>query len=136
MAYYVDEDTDEQVAIERSSLVDIPIFKRDTKFEQRVYSTFCDVYMTLPYIIYKRTLYMLAYAEFETSRLAYSRLMAEEKRITGGGCITPYDEDICVDLGDIYCMGWEEFGITIDQTKAKAFYDRAGVDGYSLLDEE
>ncbi len=124
--HFVDEDTGEQITIERSEWVDVPVFKRDANFEQRVCEAFGDVYMELPYILYKRILYMFAYTELDTSRWAYNRLMAEEKRITADNSITPYDEDICEELGYIYSNGWEEFGISIDSAKAKAFYDRAG----------
>ncbi|MBR5511792.1 MAG: hypothetical protein IKU50_06245 [Bacteroidaceae bacterium] len=130
--HFVAEDTGEQVAIERTSIEDVPLFKRDAKFEQRVYETFCDVYMELPYILYKRILYMIAYTPLDTARLAYSRLVAEEKRIESGGCRTPYDEDICEELGYIYSSGWEEFGISIDHTKAKVFYNRAGMPEFGL----
>ena len=134
--YFVADDTGEQVAIERSSIENVPLFKRDAKFEQRVCEAFCDVYMELPYILYKRILYMLAYTPLDTSQLAYNRLMAEEKRIEGGACITPYDDVICGELGEIYCSGWDEFGVSIDRAKAKVFYDRAGEPDYGLMDEE
>jgi hypothetical protein len=132
--HFVDEDTGEQVAIERSEWVDVPVFKKDTKFELRVCEAFCDVYMELSYILFKRILYMLAYTPLDTSLFAYNRLMAEEKRLTNDVTITPYDEVICEELGHIYSGGWDEFGISVDEARAKAFYDRAWMLGYDPYD--
>ena len=123
---FFDEETNEEVTIEQTLLTDVPLFEWDAEFEQRVYNSFCHVYMELPYEEYFKVYGMLGYTRLNTEEQNYNRLMAELKRIESG-VAAYYDEDIYMELGDIYSGGWEKFGISIDQAKAKFFYDRAGV---------
>ena len=131
---FFDEETNEEVSIERTLLTDIPLFEYDADFEQRVFKRFCDVYMELPYEEYYKVYGMLGYTKLSTQEQSYNRLMAELKRIESG-MTAYYDEDIYMELGDIYREGWEKFGFFIDRQKAKEYYKKADFD-YDPLDDE
>lgn len=131
---FFDEETNEEIAIERTLLTDIPLFEYDAEFEQRVFNRFCDVYMELPYEEYYKVYGMLGYTKLSTEEQSYNRLMAELKRIESG-VPAYYDEDIYMELGDIYREGWEKFGFFIDRQKAKEYYKKANFD-YDPLDDE
>ncbi len=131
---FFDEETNEEISIERTLLTDIPLFEWDADFEQRVFNNFCDVYMELPYEEYFKVYGMLGYTNLNTEEQNYNRLMAELKRIESG-VVAYYDEDIYMELGDIYREGWEKFGISIDKQKAKEYYKKANFD-YDPLDDE
>ena len=131
---FFDEETNEEVSIERTLLTDIPLFEYDADFEQRVFNRFCDVYMELPYEEYYKIYGMLGYTKLSTQEQSYNRLMAELKRIESG-VPAYYDEDIYMELGDIYREGWEKFGFFIDRQKAKEYYIKANFD-YDPLDDE
>ena len=131
---FFDEETNEEVSIERTLLTDIPLFEYDADFEQRVFNRFCDVYMDLPYEEYYKVYGILGYTKLSTQEQSYNRLMAEQKRIESG-VTAYYDEDIYMELGDIYREGWEKFGFFIDRHKAKEYYKKADFD-YDPLDDE
>ena len=131
---FFDEETNEEVSIERTLLTDIPLFEYDADFEQRVFNRFCDVYMELPYEEYYKVYGMLGYTKLSTQEQSYNRMMAELKRIESG-VAAYYDEDIYMELGDIYREGWEKFGFFIDRQKAKEYYIKANFD-YDPLDDE
>ena len=131
---FFDEETNEEVSIARTLLTDIPLFEYDAEFEQRVFNRFCDVYMELPYEEYYKIYGMLGYTKLSTQEQSYNRLMAELKRIESG-VAAYYDEDIYMELGDIYREGWEKFGFFIDRQKAKEYYIKANFD-YDPLDDE
>ena len=131
---FFDEDTNEEVSIARTLLTDIPLFEFDADFEQRVFKKFCDVYMELPYEEYYKVYGILGYTKLSTQEQSYNRLMAELKRIESG-VTAYYDEDIYMELGDIYREGWEKFGFFIDRQKAKEYYKKADFD-YNPLDDE
>ena len=131
---FFDEETNEEITIERTLLTDIPLFEFDADFEQRVFKKFCDVYMELPYEEYYKVYGMLGYTKLSTQEQSYNRLMAEQKRIESG-VTAYYDEDIYMELGDIYREGWEKFGFFIDRQKAKEYYKKADFD-YDPLDDE
>ena len=131
---FFDEETNEEISIERTLLTDIPLFEYDADFEQRVFNRFCDVYMELPYEEYYKVYGMLGYTKLSTQEQSYNRLMAELKRIESG-VAAYYDEDIYMELGDIYREGWEKFGFFIDRQKAKEYYIKANFD-YDPLDDE
>ncbi|MBO7302016.1 MAG: hypothetical protein J6U58_04830 [Bacteroidaceae bacterium] len=131
---FFDEETNEEVSIERTLLTDIPLFEYDADFEQRVFNRFCDVYMDLPYEEYYKVYGILGYTKLSTQEQSYNRLMAELKRIESG-VAAYYDEDIYMELGDIYREGWEKFGFFIDRQKAKEYYIKANFD-YDPLDDE
>ena len=131
---FFDEETNEEITIERTLLTDIPLFEFDADFEQRVFKKFCDVYMELPYEEYYKVYGMLGYTKLSTQEQSYNRLMAELKRIESG-VTAYYDEDIYMELGDIYREGWEKFGFFIDRQKAKEYYKKADFD-YDPLDDE
>lgn len=131
---FFDEETNEEISIERTLLTDIPLFEYDAEFEQRVFKRFCDVYMELPYEEYYKVYGMLGYTKLSTQEQSYNRLMAELKRIESG-VAAYYDEDIYMELGDIYREGWEKFGFFIDRQKAKEYYIKANFD-YDPLDDE
>ena len=131
---FFDEETNEEVTIEQTLLTDIPLFELDAEFEQRVYNSFCDVYMELPYEEYFKVYGMLGYTRLNTEEQHYNRLMAELKRIESG-VAAYYDEDIYMELGDIYSGGWEKFGISIDKQKAREYYKKANFD-YDTFDDE
>ena len=131
---FFDEETNEEIPIERTLLTDIPLFEYDAEFEQRVFNRFCDVYMDLPYEEYYKVYGMLGYTKLSTQEQSYNRLMAELKRIESG-VTAYYDEDIYMEFGDIYREGWEQFGFFIDRQKAKEYYKKANFD-YDPLDDE
>ena len=131
---FFDEETNEEISIERTLLTDIPLFEYDAEFEQRVFKRFCDVYMELPYEEYYKVCGMLGYTKLSTQEQSYNRLMAEQKRIESG-VTAYYDEDIYMEFGDIYREGWEKFGFFIDRQKAKVYYEKANFD-YDPLDDE
>lgn len=131
---FFDEETNEEISIERTLLTDIPLFEYDAEFEQRVFNRFCDVYMELPYEEYYKVYGMLGYTKLSTQEQSYNRLMAELKRIESG-VPAYYDEDIYMEFGDIYREGWEKFGFFIDRQKAKEYYKKANFD-YDPLDDE
>ena len=131
---FFDEETNEEISIERTLLTDIPLFEYDADFEQRVFKRFCDVYMELPYEEYYKVYGMLGYTKLSTQEQSYNRMMAELKRIESG-VAAYYDEDIYMELGDIYREGWEKFGFFIDRQKAKEYYKKADFD-YDPLDDE
>lgn len=131
---FFDEETNEEVFIARTLLTDIPLFEYDADFEQRVFKRFCDVHMELPYEEYYKVYGMLGYTKLSTQEQSYNRLMAELKRIESG-MTAYYDEDIYMELGDIYREGWEKFGFFIDRQKAKEYYKKADFD-YDPLDDE
>lgn len=131
---FFDEETNEEVSIARTLLTDIPLFEYDAEFEQRVFNRFCDVYMELPYEEYYKIYGMLGYTKLSTQEQSYNRLMAELKRIESG-VAAYYDEDIYMELGDIYREGWEKFGFFIDRQKAKEYYIKANFDYDPLGDE-
>jgi hypothetical protein len=131
---FFDEETNEEISIERTLLTDIPLFEYDADFEQRVFKRFCDVYMDLPYEEYYKVYGILGYTKLSTQEQSYNRLMVELKRIESG-VAAYYDEDIYMELGDIYREGWEKFGFFIDRQKAKEYYIKANFD-YDPLDDE
>ena len=131
---FFDEETNEEISIERTLLTDIPLFEYDADFEQRVFKRFCDVYMELPYEEYYKVYGMLGYTKLSTQEQSYNRMMAELKRIESG-VTAYYDEDIYMELGDIYREGWEKFGFFIDRQKAKEYYIKTNFD-YDPLDDE
>ena len=131
---FFDEETNEEISIERTLLTDIPLFEYDADFEQRVFKRFCDVYMDLPHEEYYKVYGILGYTKLSTQEQSYNRLMAEQKRIESG-VTAYYDEDIYMELGDIYREGWEKFGFFIDRQKAKEYYKKANFD-YDPLDDE
>ena len=131
---FFDEETNEEISIERTLLTDIPLFEYDADFEQRVFNRFCDVYMELPYEEYYKVYGILGYTKLSTQEQSYNRLMAELKRIESG-VTAYYDEDIYMEVGDIYREGWEQFGFFIDRQKAKEYYKKANFD-YDPLDDE
>lgn len=131
---FFDEETNEEISIERTLLTDIPLFEYDADFEQRVFNRFCEAYMELPYEEYYKVYGILGYTKLSTQEQSYNRLMAELKRIESG-VAAYYDEDIYMELGDIYREGWEKFGFFIDRQKAKEYYIKANFD-YDPLDDE
>ena len=131
---FFDEETNEEISIERTLLTDIPLFEYDADFEQRVFNRFCDVYMDLPYEEYYKVYGILGYTKLSTQEQSYNRLMAEQKRIESG-VVASYDEEISMELGYIYSRGWEKFGVFIDKQKAQEFYKKANFD-YDPLDDE
>lgn len=132
---FFDEETNEEISIERTLLTDIPLFEYDADFEQRVFKKFCDVYMELPYEEYYKVYGILGYTKLSTQEQSYNRLMAELKRIESG-VTAYYDEDIYMELGDIYREGWEKFGFFIDRQKAKEYYIKANFDYDPLEDSD
>lgn len=132
---FFDEETNEEIPIERTLLTDIPLFEYDAEFEQRVFNRFCDVYMELPYEEYYKVYGILKYTKLSTQEQSYNRLMAELKRIESG-VVAYYDEDIYMKFGDIYREGWEKFGFFIDKQKAKEYYDKVGDYDYDPEEDE